>query len=262
MNYLEKIIAHKKEEVTQKRKKIKLKDLEESFYFKQSTRSLSASIRSKEFGVIAEIKRKSPSKGMINGNLNVVETAIQYEKFGAAGISVLTDKHFFGGSNEDLIFVRDSVQLPVLRKDFIIDEFQVFEAKSIGADCILLIAEVLDKTHLHELALIARSLGMEVLLEIHSASELSKLNDEVSLLGVNNRNLVTQTISLENSRTIFSYLPKDLPLISESGIQTAEDLQEMCEIGFDGALIGTSIVQHENPGEFLKQLQQFKKVSL
>lgn len=262
MNYLDKIIAHKKEEVAQKKKKIKLKDLEESFYFKQSTRSLSASIRSKDFGVIAEIKRKSPSKGVINGSLNTVEMAIQYEKFGAAGISVLTDKHFFGGSNEDLIFVRDSVQLPVLRKEFIIDEFQVFEAKSIGADCILLIAEVLEKAHLHELALIARSLGMEVLLEIHSPNELAKLNDEISLLGVNNRNLETQDITLANSRSIFPYLPKDLPLISESGIQTTEDLQEMYEIGFNGALIGTSIVQNENPGEFLKQLQQFKKVSL
>lgn len=262
MNYLDKIIAHKREEVAQKKKKMKLKDLEESLYFKRSTRSLQASILSKDFGVIAEIKRKSPSKGVINGNLNIVETAILYEKYGAAGISVLTDKHFFGGSNEDLIFVRDSVQLPVLRKDFIIDEYQVFEAKSIGADCILLIAEVLDKVHLHELALIARSLGMEVLLEIHSANELSKFNDEISLLGVNNRNLENQDVNLTNSRTVFPYLPKNLPLISESGIQTPEDLQEMYEFGFNGALIGTSIVQHKNPGEFLKQLQQFKKVSL
>lgn len=262
MNYLERIIEHKRAEVALKKTKLKRIDLEDSIYFKRPIRSLKESILKKDFGVIAEIKRKSPSKGIINANLNTVETAIQYEKFGAAGISVLTDKHFFGGSNDDLMFVRDSVQLPVLRKDFIIDEYQVFEAKSIGADCILLISEVLDKSHLHELALIARSLGMEVLLEIHSEKELSKLNNEISLLGVNNRNLETQEVSLLNSRNIFPYLPKDLPLISESGIQSTSELQEIYEIGFNGALIGTSIVQNENPGAFLAELQNLKKTSL
>jgi len=262
MNYLDTILEHKKAAIAQKKLKVKRIELEESIYFKQPTRSLKASILKKGFGVIAEIKRKSPSKGMINANLNTVETAIQYEKFGAAGISVLTDKHFFGGSNEDLMFVRDSVQLPVLRKDFIIDEYQVFEAKSIGADCILLIAEALEKDHLHELALIARSLGMEVLLEIHSTKELTKVNNEISILGVNNRNLETQEVSLMNSHAIFPYLPKDILLITESGIQTTVELQEMYEIGFNGALIGTSIVQNENPGAFLAQLQQFQKMAL
>jgi len=262
MNYLDKIIAHKKAEVAKNKQKVKRKELEETEFFTLPVRSLRESVLSKQFGVIAEIKRKSPSKGIINANLNTMETAVQYEKAGAAGISVLTDNHFFGGTNADLISVRNSVQIPVLRKDFIIDEYQVFEAKSIGADCILLIAEALEKDYLHELALIARSLGMEVLLEIHSASELSKLNTEISLLGVNNRNLTTQEVSLNNSRELFPYLPKDLPLISESGLKTSKDVQEMYEIGFNGALIGTSIVQQEHPGEFLTALQQFQKVSL
>jgi indole-3-glycerol phosphate synthase len=192
--------------------------------------------------------------------LNALDTAIQYEKAGAAGISVLTDHQFFGGTNEDLIVVRENVQLPILRKDFIIDEYQVFEAKSIGADCILLIAEVLEKEHLHELALIATSLGMEVLLEVHSVSALSKLNSEISLLGVNNRNLETQSVSLQNSRDIFPFLPKNIPLISESGMKTQQDLQDMYELGFNGALIGTAIVQSEQPGEFLKGLHPLQNV--
>jgi indole-3-glycerol phosphate synthase len=126
----------------------------------------------------------------------------------------------------------------------------------------LLIAEALEKDHLHELALIARSLGMEVLLEIHSTKELTKVNNEISILGVNNRNLETQEVSLMNSHAIFPYLPKDILLITESGIQTTVELQEMYEIGFNGALIGTSIVQNENPGAFLAQLQQFQKMAL
>ena len=262
MNYLDQIIEHKRNEVKQKRVAVKRLELESSPYFKLPAYSLRQSLLEKNFGIIAEIKRKSPNKGVIDPDLNPVDLARNYEHSGAAAISVLTDQYFFGGSNDDLLAVRSVSQLPILRKDFIIDEYQIFEAKSIGADCILLIAEVLSKEHLHELALIARSLGMEVLMEIHAEASLEKLNAEVTLIGVNNRNLATQEIALETSRRIFPFLPQGVPLISESGIRGISDLQEIAQIGYQGALIGTSIVAHNKPGAFLSELVNVQNLAV
>lgn len=262
MNYLDKIVEHKRNEVRQKRTVINRLELEASPHFKLPTISLRQSIIERRFGIIAEIKRKSPSKGGIQLDLNPKELAKNYEVSGAAGISVLTDQHFFGGSNDDLLAARSASLLPILRKDFIIDEYQIFEAKSIGADCILLIAEVLEKGHLHELALIARSLGMEVLMEIHTEGSLEKLNDEVTLIGVNNRNLATQEIALETSRRIYPFLPQGVPLISESGIHDISDLREIAQIGYQGALIGTSIVAHKEPSTFLSELVDIQNIAV
>jgi indole-3-glycerol phosphate synthase len=258
MNTLSKILEHKKQQVAQRKKECPIRDLTESQFYRDTCRSFSEAIRHGNPGIIAEIKRKSPSQGAINANLDAVALAKIYQTSGAAAISVLTDEHFFGGTSNDLSNVKSNVSIPVLRKDFIVDEYQVFEAKSIGADAILLIAEALEKSHLHELALIASSLGMEVLLEIHTADQLEKFNEEIHVLGVNNRNLKTQEISLKTSVELYPFLPKGITLITESGVQTPTDLISLVDIGYHGALIGTSIVGNCDPGSKLKQFTHLK----
>lgn len=260
MDILKKIIEQKKIEITQHKLKLSRLDLEGMPYFSRKSQSLSENISNQNFGVIAEIKRKSPSRGSINSTVIPKELSEKYAAAGVAGISILTDAPFFGGSLEDLNDVRSVVQTPLLRKDFIIDEYQLFEAKAYGADAILLIAEALDKKHLHELALIANSLGMEVLMELHSLDQLDKFNEEVSILGVNNRDLKTQKTSIQTSIDLYSYLPSSVVKITESGITDAKELYKLNKIGYQGALIGTSIVGDKNPGDKIKALQQFNSI--
>jgi indole-3-glycerol phosphate synthase len=172
-----------------------------------------------------------------------------------AGISILTDNKYFGGHYLDLLEVKKEVDTPILRKDFIVDEYQIFESKAMGADCILLIASVLEKQHLKDLALIANSLGLEVLMEIHDHRELEKFNDEISILGVNNRDLKKQVTDLSISETLRPYLPNNITLISESGIKTSKETEHLYNIGFHGALIGESIVGNEDPSAKIESLQ-------
>jgi indole-3-glycerol phosphate synthase len=254
MNILNEIIAHKKIEVARKKKEIRIATLEQSESFSQDIRSLRKSISAKDFGIIAEFKRKSPSKGVIIKEDSPLETARNYQSAQVAGMSILTDNKYFGGNNEDLTAVRKELDLPLLRKDFIIDEYQIFEAKSIGADCILLIAEALEKTQLLEFSIIAKSLGLEVLMELHSLDQLEKINSEIDILGVNNRDLKKQKVNIQNSLDLFSFLPKDVLKISESGIYTNEQIKILADKGFKGALIGTSILESGDAIEKIKAL--------
>lgn len=255
MNLLTEIIAHKIQNVDRLKKQISRKNLEDSEFFNVECKSLSESIRAKNFGIIAEMKRKSPSAGAIRPDLQPKVLGKLYEDSGVAGISVLTDNKYFGGHYLDLLEVKKEVETPILRKDFIVDEYQIFESKAMGADCILLIASILEKQHLKELALIANSLGLEVLMEIHEQSELEKFNDEISILGVNNRDLNKQVTDLLTSENLRPYLPNNVTLISESGIKTSLETLYLSSLGYHGALIGESIVGNENPSAKIESLQ-------
>ena len=254
MNILDQILAQKTEDVIFEKKNYPLSYLTESTYFDRTCISLKKNLQTLKFGIIAEIKRKSPSMGDINTALNPIEIASMYEQAGVAGISVLTDHHYFGGSLSDLSDVRAHVNIPLLRKEFIIDEYQILTAKAFGADCILLIAEALEKKQLFDLAQVAHKLGLEVLMEIHSLEQLEKINEYITILGVNNRDLKQQKTDLQISKQLFPFLPKDMVTITESGIQTPKDLEEMASIGYQGALIGSSIVGNTDPKEQLARL--------
>jgi indole-3-glycerol phosphate synthase len=209
----------------------------------------------KGFVVIAEIKKASPSRGMLRENLNPVELALSYKKAGAGAISVITEEVYFKGSLEYLSAVREAVDLPLLRKDFIIDPVQLEEAKAFGADIVLLIAGILKKEEFKELYFYARKLGLSVLSEVHSEEELEEvLSCGADIIGINNRNLSTLKVDTENSFKLFNKIPETVPVIAESGYNKPEELAELKKRGFKGVLIGTSLVTAENPEEKLKEL--------
>ncbi len=244
MNLLNKIVQNKKRQVKDLRLKKPIAALTDMEFFESETVSLKQSII-RSSGVIAEFKRRSPSHG--DFEVPALEKTIQlYSDQRVAGISVLTDETYFGGSALDLLASRKQTQLPILRKDFVIDEYQIFEAKAHGADAILLIAEVLDDYYSEHLAFIAKSIGLEVLTEFHSIDQLSKLNEFVDIIGVNNRNLDTLATSLETSFEFITKLPFDAVKISESGIKSACDIFRLADSGYDGFLIGESILKDPN----------------
>lgn len=262
MDILENIIAEKKQLIEERKELIPVKLLERSVYFQTPVVSLVQYIlRPDKSGVIAEIKRKSPSLGTINPNISVERISIGYMQAGASALSVLTDEKFFGGSNEDLITARKFNYCPILMKDFIIDEYQVIEAKSIGADAILLIVACLDKNYLKVLANLAKSLGLEVLIEIHSKDEA---NEEVlaaaDLIGVNNRNLKTFEVKISTSKELAMYIPQELTKISESGITDPKTILELRQHGYDGFLIGGTFMTSSKPEkacqEFIAKLNE------
>lgn len=264
MNILDQIIEHKKKEVEERQGLYPIKFLEQSIFFNSPAVSLKKYIQRKDkSGIIAEIKRKSPSKGVINSNVSVERTSIGYMQAGASALSILTDKHFFGGSNEDLTTARKYNFCPILRKDFTIDEYQIVEAKSIGADAILLIAAALSVAKLKELAKFAKSLGLEILLEVHNKLELeSNLNADVDLIGVNNRDLKTFNLSLDISKELASLIPKAFVKVSESGIESPEAIIELKKYGYEGFLLGQNFMQHSRPEQaakdFIKQLRKLE----
>lgn len=248
MNILDKIIEHKKQEVENRQKLYPLDLLTQSIYFNTPVVSLSKYLKRKDrFGVIAEFKRKSPSAGFFNTEVGVEKTSIGYMQSGASALSVLTDNQFFGGNNTDLTEARKFNFCPILRKDFVIDEYQIFEARAIGADAILLIAACLESKQLLALAKQAQSLGLEVLLEVHDEDELAKVNEFVNAVGVNNRNLKTFDTSIQMSKSLYDKIPKDFIKVSESGINNPEDLAELKQIGFDGFLIGGYFMSQYDP---------------
>ena len=248
MNILEQIIARKKEEIQTSKSKIALADLKDSEFFRRETVSLKNSLKNKS-GIIAEFKRKSPSKGIINSRSEVLEVAKSYEAFGASGISILTDRDFFGGSFQDILKVRNEIKIPLLRKDFMIDEYQFYEAKSMGADVVLLIAACLSPSQVEEFAHLSQELGLEVLLEIHSEDELQHYNKYVDLVGINNRNLKDFKVDLQHSVKLKNQLPKDVLTVAESGIYSVEDFKFLREQGFDGFLMGEYFMKAQNPGQ-------------
>lgn len=261
MDILAEIVAHKRKEVAERKALYPVRLLEKSIYFEGKPVSLKKYIqRSDKSGVIAEIKRKSPSKGMINEHVSVERTSIGYMQAGASGLSVLTDQKYFGGSSEDLNIARSFNFCPILRKDFIVDEYQVIEAKSIGADVILLIAAVLTKEEIELLGSLAISLGMEILLEVHNEEELNNsMTDKVQLLGVNNRNLKTFETTIQTSIDLVDKIPEDFVKVTESGLHSPEVVNQLKAHGFEGFLIGETFMKSGRPEraakEFISQLK-------
>jgi indole-3-glycerol phosphate synthase len=249
MNILDEIIAHKRVEVEANLLKHPIRELERSPLFERKTISLKKAVQDKsKYGIIAEIKRKSPSKGIINPNVSVEDISQGYVSAGVSAISVLTDVNYFGGSNGDLKKVRSLNNCPILRKDFIVDEYQLFEAKAIGADAILLIAAALPAKKLQMLSDFALSLGLEVLLEVHNAKEIEDTRDVTcDLIGVNNRDLQTFKVSVDISKKLMEKLPKNVAAVSESGIEAPEVIHELRALGYSGFLIGQYFMQEPVP---------------
>lgn len=253
MNILDQINANKRQEVAEAKTKVSMEDLKASPYFNRPVNSMKAALlANKASGIIAEFKTQSPSKGTINENAEASEVTAGYVLAGASALSVLTDERFFGGSIEDLAKARwANPTTPILRKDFIIDIYQVYESKAHGADVILLIAESLEKQLLLELTQAAKQIGLEVLVEIHGAEELDKLNPLIDIVGVNNRNLKTFEVDMQTSVQLGSLIPGSFVKISESGISEPSSIQTLRAADFKGFLIGETFMKTEDPAKAL-----------
>lgn len=251
---LDKIVAHKKREVAYAKKHTSYTELEESDFFHRDCYSFKDFlIDPARTGIIAEFKRKSPSKGIINDKVSVQEVTNGYAAAGASALSVLTDRHYFMGRKKDLLSARKANTIPVLRKDFMIDEFQIIEAKSLGADIILLIAAILTPAEIQKLASLAKSLDLSVLLEVHNLAELERsINPNLDAIGVNNRNLADFSVSVETSYLLAPHIPAEFLKISESAISNPETIKQLKLAGFNGFLIGENFMKQEDPGAAMK----------
>ncbi len=259
MNILDKIIAQKKIEVEERKKLLPISELEMFPFYKGHCNSLVTRLLDPEStGIIAEFKRKSPSKGVINDSVQIGPVVIAYDQY-AAGISILTDEVFFGGTIDDVMYASEVVNGPILRKDFMIDEYQIVEAKAIGASVILLIAACLSAKRVQELALFAKRLGLEVLLEIHNEEELEHIAEEVDIVGVNNRDLKTFTVDINRSIELSEKIPHSKIKISESGITNADTIVRLKQHGYSGFLIGENFMKQPDPAiafaDFVHTLQ-------
>jgi indole-3-glycerol phosphate synthase len=259
MNILDKIIAHKKIEVAAAKALVSLQELQQAPNFSRPVFSMKQFLLDEaKTGIIAEFKRKSPSKGIINDKATVEEVTAAYTLHGASALSVLTDEDFFGGSKEDLIKARVN-NIPILRKDFIIDVYQIAEAKAMGADVILLIAACLTPLQVKELATYANSLQLEVLLELHTEEELGHICDETVIVGINNRDLKTFTVDINRSIALSKKLPSGKIKIAESGINNIETIRTFKNEGYHGFLIGENFMKEPDPtiafAHFVHQLK-------
>ncbi|HIA36538.1 MAG TPA: indole-3-glycerol phosphate synthase TrpC [Flavobacteriales bacterium] len=261
-NILDEIIKSKRKEVEEQKSLYPKKLLEKSVYFASDSVSLKTYLKRDDLvGIIAEIKRKSPSQGIINEYADIEKTSIGYMQAGASALSILTDTEYFGGSKDDLSIARKFNYCPILRKDFVIDEYQVVEAKSIGADAILLIAAVLEVNEAKELARFSKSLGLEVLLEVRDENEIAQYIDEsIDIVGVNNRNLQSFEVTVETSMSLAERIPKNITKISESGISDPSTIIDLKHCGYDGFLIGEYFMQTSRPhitcSDFIKKLKE------
>lgn len=256
---LNRILARKAEEIEQRSRVRPLAEMRARALQQPPTRGFIEAIRRKhaasEAAVIAEVKKASPSKGLIRKDFNPAQIAASYEAGGAACLSVLTDVDFFQGSNLFLGEARAACSLPVLRKDFTIDPYQVYEARVIGADCILLIVAALEDGPMVEMANLAMELGMDVLVEVHDIDELERaLQTDCELIGVNNRNLRSFEVSLDTTLALKDAVPRDRTLVTESGIATRADVARMREAGVETFLIGESFMREPDPGAALRRL--------
>jgi indole-3-glycerol phosphate synthase len=248
MNILDKIIAQKKLEVEQKKKSTPVKELEKSAYFTRTPLSFREHLLDKKrVGIIAEFKRKSPSKGIINNKVSVVQTTSGYANAGASALSILTDFEFFGGTTDDVLRARPVNNIPILRKEFMIDEYQILEAKAIGADVILLLANVLTPQQIKDFAKFAQSLGLSSLLEIRDKEELPAINEYVDAVGVNNRNLKDFNVNVSQSFDLAPLIPDEFIKVSESGLSDAKTIHELKKAGYKGFLIGETFMKEEHP---------------
>lgn len=254
MNILETIEAFKRNEVIHRKQTMPISELEKRPLFSRPVTSVTKALTvSDASGIIAEFKRKSPSKSIINDQAEADRTTMQYVQAGASALSVLTDENFFGGSDRDFLAARAVTSCPMLRKDFIVDEYQIIEAKSIGADVILLIAAILDAAQVKRFTALAHSLNLEVLLEVHDQQEIElNLDSKADLMGVNNRNLKTFEISTDVSKRLYPFIPNDVIKVSESGIDQVETILELRKIGFQGFLMGQKFMEQQDPGQACK----------
>ena len=258
-DFLNEIIELKKKRLANAKAKISLADLREKAFAvreKSEPHRLQKALRENQTNIIAEIKRASPSKGVINDKIDVTETAQNYETGGACAISVLTEEDKFLGSLKDLTAARNTVDLPILRKDFIFDEFQIYESAAFGADVILLIAAMLDDENLAGLYRLAETdLNLDVLIEVHTLEELERVKKTgAKIIGINNRDLHSFKVSLDVSRELLKRAPKDSLMIAESGIRTKEEILELRNLGFSGFLIGETLMRSRNTAKELKKL--------
>jgi len=255
---LTKILDTKKQEIKKGNKQMDIADflklIKEMPKCRGFYQAIKSKLETKQTTIIAEIKKASPSKGLISKNFNPETTAVSYEKAGAACLSVLTDVEYFQGHNDYLKQAKQAVKIPVLRKDFIIDAWQVYQSRVLGADCILLIVAALGDPQLYELTILAQSLGMDVLMEVHDHDELHRaLNTPAKLIGINNRNLKTFVTSLETSVDVAKEVPNDRIVISESGIHSIQDITMLQNNGINTFLIGEAFMRKDNPGAELNR---------
>ena len=261
MTILDKIVAHKRIEVQAAKEIQTIADLQNFEAFNRECYSFKDFLLDENrTGIIAEFKRKSPSKGIINDKVEVEDVTTGYAAAGASALSVLTDHSFFMGDRSDLIKARKVNDIPLLRKDFMIDEYQVIEAKALGADIILLIAAILTPEEVNLFASTAKKLGLNVLLEVHNLEELQRsINPNLDAIGVNNRNLADFTVSVDTSYQLAEHIPSEFLKISESAISNPETIRKLKKAGFNGFLIGENFMKQEDPGkammEFVKELK-------
>lgn len=260
MSILVQIVADQRKEIALKKAIVSQTQLQNMPLYNRQTISFSNAIKDTPLGIVAEHKRRSPSKPKIKLQSRVAAVAKGYEKAGVAAMSVLTNNQYFGGSLEDLLLARSACHLPLLRKEFIVDAYQIHEAKAYGADAILLIAACLSADETHHLAKTANSIGLEVLLEVHNKAELDRSPlTFVDVVGVNNRNLNDFTVSLETSLALVKYIPSEKVKISESGISSHKAIATLQKVGFDGFLMGEHFMLHESPGDTANQfIKTFK----
>ncbi len=249
MTILDSIVAAKCREVEGRKLLFPVSVLEKSRHYDNRIKSLKCEIqREGSYGIIAEFKRRSPSAGVINENAIPFEVCLKYSEAGASAVSVLTDSEFFGGSSFDLINVQEHIDCPVLRKDFIIDEYQIIEARSMGADAVLLIAEIHRADKLKQLFEFAQSLELEVLIEFHDEKNISRLPYDADLIGINSRNLDSFKVSIDNLARLTGLLPSNVIKVAESGIKSVSDYHNLKAAGFSGFLIGEYFMKTSDPG--------------
>ena len=248
MTFLNTIIANKKKELSVLKKCIPVGKLEKMEAFSRNTFSLRQYLKNpSKTGIIAEFKRKSPSRGWINENADPEVVTKGYANHGASGLSVLTDTDFFGGTNDDLMLVRSINDIPVLRKEFILEEYQVVESKAIGADVVLILAAAMEKSQSQKLAALAHSLGLETILEIHSQEEFNHISKDIDIIGINNRDLKTFNVDTIVSLNLVPLIPEGFLKISESGIHSTDTIKLLRKSGFDGFLMGEVFMKDKNP---------------
>ncbi|PXY02390.1 indole-3-glycerol phosphate synthase TrpC [Marinifilum breve] len=254
-NILDRIVEKKLSEVAVQKMKQPIYQVMSEENFKRKCYSAKESItKAGASGVIAEFKRQSPSKGVINGNATPDEVVGKYQLAGASMVSVLTDESFFGAKTEDFDTARKTLQIPLLRKEFIVDPYQIYQSKAMGADVILLIAAILTPQRCKDFAFLAKELGMEVLLELHDESELAHVNKFVDLVGINNRNLKTFAVDTDKSIQLASKLPEDMIRVAESGLSNSDIVKEMRDKGFQAFLMGEYFMKQDSPGDACKEL--------
>ena len=255
MSFLAKILAEKREEVLARKKSAPLDKLERMPFFLRETISLLKALKGKELAVIAEIKRASPSKGVLREQFEPLEIAEKYVRAGASAISVLTDFKFFQGRLEYIRDMREIISVPILRKDFVIDEYQIHESKAYGADAVRLITAALQSHQLRNLLQASSELGLECLVEVHNKKEIDSLDFSlVKMVGINNRDLTTFETDLAASLELREHIPPDVIVVSESGINSRRDLDQLVRHGIHAALIGEVFMRAEDPGKALAEL--------